>query len=187
MLRAGAGWTGWRNSDGALIHNYTAYKPGGGPWADSSDARIKNVLGDYGSGLDAINALRPVRYTFKGNDTHDVPHGKPVGYHDPTQLPLPEPKPEDAVKSIDDIEREPATVPYFNSAHYDAATKGQEFIGLVAQEAEGAMPEIITKAHGYIDGVEVQDLRNIDTGPLVFALINAVKELSAKVAALEAA
>jgi hypothetical protein len=162
----------WRGSDYAFIHNYSAYKPGGGSWADSSDARIKTVLGNYENGLDAINALRPVRYTFKGNDTHEPPEGKPVG-------PI-------VGGASEEIEREPAVVPYFNSMHCDAATKSTKFIGLVAQECEGAMPEIITKVHGYIDGAEVHDLRNIDTGPLVFALINAVKELSAKVAALEA-
>jgi hypothetical protein len=45
-----------------------ANKPGGGPWADTSDARIKTVTGDYDLGLDAVLKLRPVRYRFKGND-----------------------------------------------------------------------------------------------------------------------
>jgi Chaperone of endosialidase len=61
---------------GVLVVSYTGYKPGGGPWTDSSDARIKNVLGDYASGLDEIIALRPVRYTFKGNDTDKAPQSE---------------------------------------------------------------------------------------------------------------
>jgi hypothetical protein len=60
MLNYGAGnatlaWTG-------------AYKPGGGTWTDNSDARIKTVESDYADGLDQIMALRPVVYTYKGND-----------------------------------------------------------------------------------------------------------------------
>ena len=47
------------------------------------------------------------------------------------------------------------------------------------------MPEIITKSKGHIDGVAVTDLRSMDTAPLIFALINAVKELKARVEELE--
>jgi Chaperone of endosialidase len=63
---------------------------------------------------------------------------------------------------------------------------GKEYIGLVAQATELVMPEMVNKSEGYIDGEKVTDLRNLDTGPLIFALVNAVKELAAKVAALEA-
>jgi hypothetical protein len=78
-------------------------------------------------------------------------------------------------------------VPYHNSPHRSAAQRGTEFIGLIAQECESVMPELVDKKRGYIDGVEVQDLRDIDTGPLVFALINAVKTLTARIEALEGA
>jgi hypothetical protein len=56
-------------SSGTFVVVGSAWKPGGGPWGDSSDARIKNVIGDYQNGLDAIRTLRPVKYTFIGNDT----------------------------------------------------------------------------------------------------------------------
>jgi hypothetical protein len=67
------------------------------------------------------------------------------------------------------------------------------YIGLVAQEVEDAMPELIRQGEGMLpDGTEVTDLRTLDQTPLTFALINAVKEmaeqidlLKAKVAALE--
>jgi hypothetical protein len=52
------------------------YKPGGGPWTDSSDARIKTVVGDYSRGLPAIKQLLPVRYSFKGNDAKHAADGK---------------------------------------------------------------------------------------------------------------
>ena len=146
----------------------TAAKPGGGPWTDASDARIKTVTADYTSGLDEIAALRPVRYTFKGNDTDGPPSNEGVGI------------------ATKDDNKEPPTVPYPNSHHYDAATKGKEFIGLIAQDAEVSMPELVTTSSSFIDGVAVTDLRMLDTAPLVFALINAVKELKARVEELEA-
>jgi Chaperone of endosialidase len=49
-------------------------KPGGGSWAASSDARIKTVQHDYESGLAEILALRPVVYTYNGNDKNNE-HG----------------------------------------------------------------------------------------------------------------
>jgi len=71
---------------------------------------------------------------------------------------------------------------------------GKEFVGLVAQDVEGVMPEMITQTTGWVDGVEVNDLRMYDSTALTYALINAVKELSAandaltaRVAALEGA
>ena len=48
------------------------------------------------------------------------------------------------------------------------------------------MPELVHQNKGTIDGEDVDDLRILDTAPLVFALINAVKELSARLKALEA-
>ena len=131
----------------------TAYKVGGGPWNDSSDARIKTVTGNYASGLDAIRQLQPVTFTYKGNDTRVEPEG---------------------------------VVPYDNSPHRHVAQDGTQFIGLVAQDCEAAMPEIVTQRSAYIDGVAVTDLRDLDTGPLLFALINAVKELAGQVAELKA-
>ncbi len=124
-----------------------AWKPGGGVWASASDARIKTVLGDYASGLDAILALRPVRYTLKGNWR---PHGD------------------------DDPARRAAVAP------------GTTFVGLVAQEAEAAMPEMVGRIDAVVDGAAVSDLRTLDMTALPLALVNAVKQLAARVAALEA-
>src|SRR5262245_59016164 len=47
-----------------LVIGLNGYKPGGGPWLDVSDARIKDRVVDYAAGLDAVRALRPVRYHF---------------------------------------------------------------------------------------------------------------------------
>ena len=59
-------------------------------------------------------------------------------------------------------------------------------IGLVAQEVEAVMPEMVTKGDGEIDGEKVTDLRTLDTTALIFALVNAVRELTAEIDALKA-
>lgn len=145
-------------------NNGKGYCVGGGSWLNVSDARIKNVLGDYTSGLDAITALRPVRYSYKGNDTMGAPAPYAMGR-----------EPQEGEPRNDD----PPAVPYPNSFHHEVAVEGREFIGLIAQEAEVPMPEIVAQRGGYIDGAAVTDMREMDTSPLVFALINAVKELKA--------
>ena len=80
----------------------------------------------------------------------------------------------------------PLTVPYPNSGHRIAAENGTRYTGLIAQEVESIFPEMVTQRAGYIDGAAVSDLRDLDTSPLIFALINSVKELKARIDALEA-
>ncbi len=61
------------------------------------------------------------------------------------------------------------------------------YVGLVAQETENIMPEMVTKRSGTLpNGTKVDDFRTLDATALTFALVNAVKELSATVEALEA-
>jgi hypothetical protein len=137
-MRNGATSTYFRGSDGAIVHTAGASKPGGGPWLDNSDARVKDVSGPYEHGLAEIRQLEPVRYTFKGNDERHKADGKP-------------------------------------------------YIGLVAQATEGPMPEMVSQESGTIDGAEVDDLRILDTSPLIFACVNAIKELAERLETLEAA
>jgi hypothetical protein len=56
-----------------VISGPQAYKPGGGSWAATSDIRIKDIVGEYEPGLAEVVQLRPVVYTYKGNDA--VPGG----------------------------------------------------------------------------------------------------------------
>ena len=57
------------NAQGNMTCVGNAYKTGGGSWLPiGSDARIKTVTGEYEPGLDEAIRLRPVVYTFKGND-----------------------------------------------------------------------------------------------------------------------
>jgi hypothetical protein len=125
-----------------------AIKNGGGAWTAASDARIKTVHGDYEDGLDAVLAMRPVRYTYKGNDSLTASEASPHAY---------------------------------------VAQQGTPFVGFVAQELETVAPDMVSQTSGFIDGEPVDDLRNVDVSNLVFALVNAVKTLAARVTALEAA
>jgi endosialidase-like protein len=134
-------------ADSNLIWNgVNAYKPGGGVWATSSDARTKDVHGDYTAGLEEIAQITPILYSYRGNDT-------------PTR----------------DGE----------STHKNAAETSHQFVGLVAQDIEWIFPEMVTKSPGFIHGEPVDDLRSVDATPLVFALVNAVKTLAARIETLE--
>jgi hypothetical protein len=129
-----------------------AFKPGGGSWSASSDARIKEVRGAYEAGLAEVAQLNPVRYCYLANDTRNPPA--------PGE-----------------------TAPYPTSNHFQVA--GIEFAGLIAQEVEAIFPGMVSQHAGYLDGEPVTDLRQMDTTPLIFALVNAVKELSGRLRAAE--
>ena len=156
---------------GSIVIAGQGYKPGGGVWAAPSDARIKDVQGDYTQGLDAVLRLNPVIYTYKGNDT-------------PTEVLHIEVEPAEGEERA-----EPHTgpAPYPASPHVKAAETRQSFVGLVAQEVEAVFPDMVTRREGYIDGEKVTDLRDLDTSSLIFALVNAVKTLAARVTELEGA
>jgi len=162
MMHIGGVWFGYQfsivgSSDFQFRHDSSAYKSGGSTaWQIISDARIKTVREEYTAGLDAVAALRPVRYVYKGNSSLSAP------------------------SAGDRSELSP------EAAALNDKAAAQEFVGLVAQEAEISMPDMIKQEVGYIDGKQVSDLRSLDTTPLIFALVNAVKELKAKVEALEA-
>jgi Chaperone of endosialidase len=149
-----------------LYNEAGAYKIGGGTWYAASDARIKEVTGDYNRGLADVLKLQPRTFFYKGNDTDGADVA--TALHDPRAAPL-----------------EVTQAPYPASVHYQVAQKRKPFIGFVAQELEPVFPEMIVKRHAFIDGKEVDDLKNTDTGPLIYALVNAVKEMSARIEALE--
>lgn len=66
--------------------------------------------------------------------------------------------------------------------------KGAGGVGVIGQEIEEVLPETITKSSGILDDKtgQVEDLRVYDSNSLIYALVNAVKELTARVEALEA-
>lgn len=114
----------------------SAAKPSTNTWTIASDARLKTVLGNYEKGLDAICALRPVRYQYNG-----------LG---------------------------------------GMAADGKEHISIVAQEAQEVFPECIGTFQGKLheDDEEEMELLNYNGHAVTFALINAVRELKARLDAL---
>jgi hypothetical protein len=58
---------------GDLLISGVPYRPGGGSWINSSDARLKTINGPYRAGLEAISALEPVRFHYKDDNArgHD--------------------------------------------------------------------------------------------------------------------
>lgn len=125
----------WRGSDRAFFNTASAFKPGGGSWADSSDGRIKNDVHDYTTGLSAVISLRPVWYKFKPETDRD---------------------------------------------------SQKSYVGLVAQEAEQVMPEMVYTTDESVGRITYKDMRILDSSALIYALVNAIKELNAKVENLEA-
>jgi Chaperone of endosialidase len=74
-----------------------------------------------------------------------------------------------------------------NDGDAHALVKGKEFIGLVADEAMRAMPELVSLGEGEVDGRRVNDLKMLDPSAIIYALINAVKELKAEIEELKGA
>ncbi len=64
-----------------LSVNGTASKPGGGSWAVFSDERLKNIRGQFTSGLRAVMQLQPLRYEYKPNNALDIKsEGEHIGF-----------------------------------------------------------------------------------------------------------
>jgi hypothetical protein len=61
-----------------LSVNGTASKPGGGTWAVFSDERLKNIKGNFTSGLNAVMKLQPLRYEYKPDNALGI---KSTGEH----------------------------------------------------------------------------------------------------------
>jgi hypothetical protein len=179
--------------DGALfVFSDGTYKPNGGQWIAYSDARIKTVVGNYARGLAEILTLQPIRFNYRGNDTL-----KPVEeaakaavdykvYHEELAVLSGQKSIPSELDPPHDIALFSHSEPYKSSLHYQAALDHTEYVGFIAQDIEAIFPEMITQSTGYIDNELVTDIRTMDTGPLTFALVNAVKELAARVIALEA-
>ena len=64
-----------------LSVNGTASKPGGGTWAVFSDERLKNIKGNFTSGLNAVMRLQPLRYEYKPNNVLGLrSEGEHIGF-----------------------------------------------------------------------------------------------------------
>lgn len=64
-----------------LSVNGTAGKPGGGTWDVFSDERLKNIKGNFNSGLKAVMQLQPLRYEYKADNPLGIKsEGEHVGF-----------------------------------------------------------------------------------------------------------
>jgi Chaperone of endosialidase len=61
----------------------------------------------------------------------------------------------------------------------------KRYIGLVAQECENVMPEMVSRQTEPLGDLQFDDMRTLDATPVIYALINAVKTLSARIDAME--
>jgi endosialidase-like protein len=67
--------------DQSLSVNGDASKVGGGSWQTFSDERLKNIKGQYRSGLSAVMRLQPIRYEYKaGNALGLQSNGEHIGF-----------------------------------------------------------------------------------------------------------
>jgi len=72
---------GTTSPDRTLTVNGTADKPGGGSWGTFSDERLKNIKGQFTSGLNAVMRLRPLRYEYKRDNALEIKSdGEHVGF-----------------------------------------------------------------------------------------------------------
>jgi hypothetical protein len=60
-------------------------------------------------------------------------------------------------------------------------------VGLIGQEAECAMPEMVTTRKDKLGDLEFDDMRTLDANALTYALVNAVKTLNERIVKLEGA
>jgi hypothetical protein len=67
--------------DQRLSVNGDASKTGGGSWLSFSDERLKNIKGNFNSGLKAVMQLQPLRYQYRDNNAAGVtPNGEHIGF-----------------------------------------------------------------------------------------------------------
>jgi hypothetical protein len=67
--------------DQRLSVNGDASKTGGGSWLSFSDERLKNIKGNFNSGLKAVMQLQPLRYQYRANNAVGItPNGDHIGF-----------------------------------------------------------------------------------------------------------
>jgi hypothetical protein len=88
---------------------------------------------------------------------------------------------------LDDVVKlRPVSFKYRPQTNYPEELLNTRQVGFIAQEVEDIMPDMVTSAPGQVGDIKLDDLRTLDTNNLIFALVNAVKELTERVQQLEA-
>lgn len=79
IYRLGVGVNTWNKGAGQLWVSGQAYKPAGGPFADSSDVALKTDIGEIDAPLDTLLALHGVRYRWREPAKHGNLTGRYLG------------------------------------------------------------------------------------------------------------
>ena len=122
------------------------------PFSGVSDERLKENVADLTLGLDEINALRPVTFDWKASDIDDVPNERYGFIAQEVEEVIPSMVSTSPAKRIETSENEDGEI---------VETEVDNFITLD-------------------DGTEISTVKEIDEKPLVYILVKAVQELSAK-------
>ena len=122
------------------------------PFSGVSDERLKENVADLTLGLDEINALRPVTFDWKASDIDDIPNERYGFIAQEVEEVIPSMVSTSPAKRIETSENEDGEI---------VETEVDNFITLD-------------------DGTEISTVKEIDEKPLVYILVKAVQELSAK-------
>ena len=133
----------------------SAAKPGSGTWTVASDIRLKTNIQPYTKGLKEILQINPVSYQYNGSGG--------IGHI--------------TVCTTD---------PCVEEDIVDAELLSKTHVGVIAQDIQAVIPETVTSHKGKIneDDKDETDILDFDSHSLTFILINAVKELSARIDSL---
>jgi hypothetical protein len=81
ILTSGGVGIGTTTPDQLLSVNGDASKIGGGSWQSFSDERLKNIKGNFNSGLKAVLQLQPLRYEYKRDNVLGLKsEGEHIGF-----------------------------------------------------------------------------------------------------------
>jgi polyhydroxyalkanoate synthesis regulator phasin len=128
-------------------------------WSITSDARLKANIQPYTRGLKEILQINPVTYNYNGKG--GIGHNK--------------------VKSKD-----PITGTDVETEVMDTQLLAKTNVGVLAQDIQVVVPETVTSHRGKINenDADETDILDFNSHSLTFILINAVKELNAKIDSL---
>ena len=138
--------------------NKEAYKPVAGPWLGPSDIRMKQNVADYTAGLAAILQLRPVTYQFNGLYGSEADGATHIGLVADEVLPV-------MPEMVGETQRAANPPPV-----------------MVSRDGNDLPPFIPAPAP---DPASLDTIKTLDVGPLTYAIVNALKEIDARLAALE--
>ncbi len=135
-----------------------------GGWYYLSDKRLKNVIEDYKSSLESIRELKIYRYNFKENEM--VEKYKKELMQDKDNPSCPDKRPAQFKKCVEQRAEQ-----YRKQARKEG-TFTEEHVGVMAQDLEKVFPASVKRdSNGYL---------KIDKNEMFFTMINAIKELDAK-------